>query len=135
MKYETHPECTPSGGIVEVERAVSAPAIESLVDIKRQQDEPPKKEQPLRTGDLTEVSEPETVEGQHGRDALIHRIEFVGGRCFRVRCRELTDGYMKVRHTAWYLAYIFSFDAAEAWAYRGEVPTTDDGRAVEVTHP
>ncbi|MDD9989021.1 MAG: hypothetical protein OXQ31_22310 [Spirochaetaceae bacterium] len=108
--------------------------ITTLHNIVRQQDKPPKKEQPLNTGDLTEVSEPEAVPGQHGRDGMIHRIEFVGGRCYRLRCRELSDGYMKVRHTAWTMSYIFAFDAAEAWAYRGEVPEVGS-RFVEVTHP
>ena len=129
MKYETHPECTPSGGIVEVERAVSAPAIESLVDIKRQQDAPQQR------GDLIEVSEPETVHGQHQRDGVIHRVELVGGRYYRLRCRAMSEGkhpYMRVEHTATYPAYIFAYDAAEAWAWRGEIPTMDDGRAITV---
>lgn len=113
--------------------------IQSLTNIIRQQDEPQpedcKKEQPLKTGDLTEISEPETVQGQHGRDGVIHRIEIVGGRYYRLRCRAITEGrhgYLRVEHSATYLSYLFSFDAAEAWAYRGEIPTTDDGRAITV---
>lgn len=126
--YETGPECTPSGDIEMVERAVSAPAIESLVDIKRQQDEP-------QRGDLIAVTETETVEGQHQRDGVIHRVELVGGRYFRLRCRAMSEGkhpYMRVAHQAEYLAYVFAFDAAEAWAYRGEIPTMADGRAIRV---
>ena len=113
--------------------------IQSLTNIIRQQDEPQpedcKKEQPLKTGDLTEISEPETVQGQHGRDALIHRIELVGGRYYRLRCRAMSEGkhpYLRVAHQAEYLSYIFAFDAAEAWAFRGEIPTMNDGRAVRV---
>ena len=110
--------------------------IESLIEIKRQQDQPPADEyQPQQRGDLIGLSEPEVVPGQHQRDGVIHRVELVGGRYFRLRCRAMTagkNGYMRVFHTATYLSYIFSFDAAEAWAYRGEIPTMSDGRAITV---
>ena len=82
-----------------------------------------KKAQPLRQGDITEVSEPETVEGQHQRDGVIHRVDYVGGRYYRLRCRQLNGALMRVRYTASYLSYVHAYDAAEAWAWRGEVPS------------
>ena len=33
--------------------------------------------------------------------------------------------YMETRHTAWFPAYLKAYDAAEAWAYRGEIPEGD----------
>ena len=89
-----------------------------------------KKAQPLAQGDITEVSEPETVHGQHQRDGLIYRVEFEGGRFYKLRCREAG----RDAHVATYLAYIHSYDAAEAWAGRGEVPSTDANAITVESH-
>ena len=146
--YQSGPEMTPAGDIVNVERAVSLPAPGSIAKLTRgwrddmiarhkrvaaiyeaRGTSAVKKAQPLRHGDITEVSEPETVPGQHDRDGLIYRVEFVGGRFYKLRCRQLggkqLPQYMRVLHTASYLSYIHTYDAAEAWAWRGEVPSTE----------
>ena len=142
--YQSGPEMTPAGDIVNVERAVSVPG--SIAKLTRGWREDliaqhkrvatiyeargtaaVKKAQPLRHGDITEISEPETVEGQHQRDGVIHRVEFVDGRYWRLRCRELggKNPYMRVEWTATYLSYVHAYGAAEAWAWRGEVPSTE----------
>ena len=72
------------------------------------------------------ASEIEVVAGQHGRDATIHKVE--GKRIrYRVGCRELSahpdgDIYHDTRVTTWRPTYLGAYDAAEAWAYRGERP-------------
>ena len=77
---------------------------------------------------VVEISEVEVVAGQHGRDATIQRLEMMPPRTrFRVRCRELSahpDGaiYRDTRVTAWRMSYLSAYDAAEAWAWRGERP-------------
>lgn len=75
-------------------------------------------------------SEPETVHGQHGRDAQIVKVEGPRTRRHRLRCREqgtTIDGitYLDTRHTAWFMSYLRAYDAAEAWAWRGEVAEGD----------
>ena len=79
--------------------------------------------------DITET-EIETVCGQHGRDAVIVKVEGPRVTRHKVHCRAAstsTSGsrYMDTRYTAWFTAYLKAYDAAEAWAWRGEVPSTE----------
>ena len=63
-------------------------------------------------------------------DAVIVTVEGPRVTRYKVHCRAASttvDGsrYMDTRHTAWFPAYLKAYDAAEAWAYRGEVPQGD----------
>ena len=86
----------------------------------------------IDAGEILSVSEVEVVRGQHGRNALIQKIE--GERSsarYKVRCREQGRtcagiAYMDVRITAWRTSYLSAYDAAEAWAWRGERPEGDE---------
>ena len=64
------------------------------------------------------------------RDAVIVTVEGPRVTRYKVHCREAStteDGsrYMDTRYTAWFTAYLKAYDAAEAWAYRGEIPKGD----------
>ena len=78
--------------------------------------------------DITET-EIETVYGQHGRDAVIVKVEGPRITRYRLHCRasaySIHGMYMDTRYTAWFTSYVAAFDAAEAWAYRGEIPEGD----------
>ena len=60
-------------------------------------------------------------------DAVIVTVEGPRVTRYKVQCRaRSTDGrIMDTRHTAWFTAYLKAYDAAEAWAYRGEIPEGD----------
>ena len=59
----------------------------------------------------------EVVTGQHGREATITRID--QGR-FMVECLEQGPTGNGTRHTLKRTSYTRAYDAAEAWAWRGE---------------
>ena len=64
------------------------------------------------------------------RDAEIVTVEGPRVTRYKVRCRErvttiLGSTLMDTRHVAWFPAYLKAYDAAEAWAYRGEQPQGD----------
>ena len=65
------------------------------------------------------------------RDAVIVTVEGPRVTRYKVQCRTASTStssgsrYMDTRHTAWFPAYLKAYDAAEAWAYRGEQPQGD----------
>ena len=64
------------------------------------------------------------------RDAVLVTVEGPRVTRYKVQCRErvttlLGSTLMDTRHVAWFPAYLKAYDAAEAWAYRGEVPKGD----------
>ena len=63
------------------------------------------------------------------QDAVIVTVEGPRVTRYKVRCRAAstsTSGrFMDTRHVAWFTAYLKAYDAAEAWAYRGETPQGD----------
>ena len=73
-------------------------------------------------------SEIEVVHGQHGRDATIQRLEIdPDGTRYRLKCRQATapvNGYiaMDTKIATTERTYLSAYDAAEAWAWRGERP-------------
>ena len=87
---------------------------------------------PAAKGDIVEKRR-ETVPASctlNERDAVIVTVEGPRVTRYRVQCRSAStteDGsrYMDTQHTAWFTAYLKAYDAAEAWAYRGEIPKGD----------
>ena len=66
----------------------------------------------------------------HDRDGVIVTVEGPRVTRYKLLCRErvttiLGNTLMDTQHVAWFPAYLRAFDAAEAWAYRGEVPQGD----------
>ena len=63
------------------------------------------------------------------RDAVIVTLTWPRETRYTVRCRAAStssDGrIMATRHVARFTAYLKAYDAAEAWAYRGETPKGD----------
>ena len=63
------------------------------------------------------------------RDAEIVTVEGPRVTRYKVRCRAASTSIhgriMDTRHVAWFPAYLKAYDAAEAWAYRGEQPQGD----------
>ena len=77
---------------------------------------------------MAHASEIEVVAGQHGRDATIQRLEIdPDGTRYRLKCRQATapvNGYiaMDTKIATTERTYLSAYDAAEAWAWRGERP-------------
>ena len=77
---------------------------------------------------VAHASEIEVVAGQHGRDATIQRLEIdPDGTRYRLKCRQATapvNGYiaMDTKIATTECTYLAAYDAAEAWAWRGERP-------------
>ena len=63
------------------------------------------------------------------RDAVLVTVEGPGVTRYKVRCRAASTSIhgriMDTRHVAWFGSYLKAYDAAKAWAYRGEVPQGD----------
>ena len=66
----------------------------------------------------------------HDRDGVIVTLKGPSVTRYKLLCRErvttlLGNTLMDTRHVVRFPAYLRAFDAAEAWAWRGEVPKGD----------
>ena len=71
----------------------------------------------------------ETVSGQHGRDAVLVKVQGPRVTTYKVHCRAASNSIlgtlMDTRYAAWFDSYLKAYNAAEAWAWRREAPQGD----------
>ena len=65
----------------------------------------------------------ETVSGQHGRDAVLVKVQGPRVTTYKVRCRAASNSILGTLMDTRYAAssYLKAYNAAEAWAWRREV--------------